>query len=66
MTMVLPEQYLCPENDVAALHLLIKKSLLNLEQMNQDFQTSFDYAQQHLVIEGMLEKIVSIYQQVSQ
>ena len=64
MTMVLPAQYLCPENDVDALHLLIKKGLSNLEQLEVDYQPSFEYAKKNLVIEGMLDQIINIYQQV--
>ena len=65
MTMVLPEQYLCPQNDVVALHDLIVKSLNRLDQLNQDFQSVFTYAEKNLVLNGMIENIEKVYQQVS-
>ena len=65
MKTVLPEQYLCPENDVVALHHLIIKSLSQLDQINQDFQSVFTFAEKNLVLNGMIENIEKVYQQVS-
>ena len=65
MKTVLPEQYLCAENDVVALHHLIIKSLSQLDQINQDFQSVFTYAEKNLVLNGMIENIEKVYQQVS-
>lgn len=64
MTMVLPSQYLCPENDVAALHQLIDNSLDHLDEMQIEFKDTFDFATQHLVLEGMIQNIESIYDEV--
>ena len=65
MKIVLPEQYLCPQNDVIALHQLIIKSLSQLDQLNQDFQPVFTFAEKNLVLNGMIANIENIYRQVS-
>lgn len=64
MTMVLPPQYLCPENDIAALHVLIAKSLNNLDKIQIDFQSTYIFAEKNLVLDGMLQNIESIYKEV--
>lgn len=64
MTMVLPKQYLCPANDPMALNQLIRYSLDNLVHLQQDFQPVFEFAEQELVLEGMLKNIEKIYQEV--
>lgn len=64
MAMVLPEQYLCPENDVIALHQLILKALGNLNQIKQDFQPVYAFANKNLVLDGMIQQIEKIYEQV--
>lgn len=64
MTMVLPPQYLCPENDVRALHQLIRSSLDHLDDMQVEFKDTFDFAAQHLVLEGMIQNIETIYNEV--
>lgn len=64
MTMVLPKQYLCPANDPMALNQLIRYSLDNLVHLQQDFQAVFKFAEQELVLDGMLKNIEKIYQEV--
>lgn len=64
MTMVLPPQYLCPENDVPALHHLINSSLDHFDDMRVEFKDTFDFATQHLVLEGMIQNIEIIYNEV--
>lgn len=64
MTMVLPKQYLCPADDVAALNQLMKSSLANLKQLQQDFKSVFEFAKKELVIDGMLQNIENIYKEV--
>ncbi|MEQ1345120.1 glycosyltransferase [Acinetobacter seifertii] len=62
MTMVLPEKYLCPPNDVQALHRLIEQTLQNLPEVQQDFESVFQFAEQHLVLDGMIDNTVKVYQ----
>lgn len=64
MTMVLPKQYLCPEGDSVALHHLIIRSLDNLKDLEQDFQSVFEFAAKELVLDGMLQNIETIYHEV--
>ncbi|MEI2558304.1 glycosyltransferase [Acinetobacter pittii] len=61
MTMVLPEQYLCPPNDVVALHQLLNDTLLRLPDVQQDFEPVFQFAHQNLVLDGMIENTVQVY-----
>lgn len=64
MTMVLPSQYLCPENDITALHVLISKSLDHLDKIQMDFQSTYMFAEKNLVLDGMLQNIEIIYNEV--
>ncbi|KCX38195.1 MULTISPECIES: glycosyltransferase [Acinetobacter] len=64
MTMVLPKQYLCPVNDAKALNQQISHSLNNLESVQQNFQSVFEFAAKELVLDGMLQNIEKIYDEV--
>lgn len=64
MTQILPKQYLCAENDANALHHLIVHTLENLKQVEQDFIPVFADAEKNLVLDGMVENIEQVYQQV--
>lgn len=64
MNIVLPKQYLCPENDIHALHKLLVKSLNNLPKIEHDFQSVYAFANENLVLDAMIEHIETIYKQV--
>lgn len=66
MKYILPPQYLCKPNDHAALHATLHKALLNPEQLRQDFEPVFNYAQQHLTLDSMLSNTVTVYQRTLQ
>lgn len=61
MAVILPQQYLCPENDVPALHLLIQKALNDFGQIQMDHQPVFEFAKEQLVLDGMIDNIEKVY-----
>lgn len=65
MSMVLPKRYLTPINDEDALANTLMHSLANLEQVTSEYQQTFLYAKQYLVIDGMIDQIEIIYQETA-
>lgn len=63
MIHILPQQYMCPHDDVPALHQVLAKSLSDLPTLYADYQPVFAFAEQQLVLSGMTDKIEALYQQ---
>lgn len=60
---ILPIDFICPTQDVSALHNLIEKHLSNFKDLEQSFKPIYESARQYLTIDAMLEHTVQVYQE---
>ena len=51
---IIPKQYLVAVGDSRAMHALLRKSLVNLDTMQADYQPIFKWSQQSLSMDGMV------------
>ncbi|NWK53156.1 glycosyltransferase [Acinetobacter sp. SwsAc5] len=61
---ILPFEFICPIQDVLALHNLIEKHFSNFKDLEQSFKPIYELAKQNLTIDAMLEHTVQVYQEL--
>ncbi len=61
---VLPAEFVCPAEDVAALQQLIAKHLQHPEQIKQAFPAIYQFANNELTFAAMLRKTNAVYQEL--
>lgn len=61
---ILPADFICPPQDVTALHILIEKHLAHFQQLQQSFKPIYTTATQQLTIYAMIMHTRQVYQEI--